>query len=105
MSKILWEELEDGQKIKTLDSIYSIDEGSINLDEEGDVYITGNQIENKMLIAEAGDIGIWDKDDQQLYFNIENEDDGEVNIIQHGIDFSGNCSCGLYVDTDVFEII
>ncbi|GEM_PF-3369522 len=42
MKEILWEDLEDGQKIKTLDSIYSIDEGFINLDEEGDVYITGN---------------------------------------------------------------
>ncbi len=105
MKEILWENLEDGQKIKTLDSIYSIDEGSINLDEEGDVYITGNQIENKMLIANAGAIGTWNKNDSMLYFDIENEDDGEVNIIQHGIDFGGNCSCGLSVDNDVFEVL
>lgn len=105
MDKILWEDLKNNQKIKALDSIYILADGSINLSESDEVYITGNQIENKMLIANAGDIGTWDKDDQQLYFDMENEDDGEINNIKHGIDFSENCSCGLWFDNDVFELV
>ena len=105
MSTVLWNELPDGQKIKALDDIYIIDEGSLNLSEEGEVYITGNQIENKILIANTGDIGRWDEDDQMLYFSYESEDDGEVNIIENGIDFSENCACDLEVDSVVFELV
>ena len=105
MSNVLWNELPHGQKIKALDDICIIDEGSINLSEEGEVYITGNQIANKRLIAKAGDIGRWDEDDQKLYFPIENEDDGEVNQCEHGIDFGANCSCDLEFTSDVFELV
>ena len=105
MSTVLWNELPDGQKIKALDDIYIIDEGSLNLSEEGEVYITGNQIENKILIANTGDIGRWDEDDQKLYFPIENEENGDVNQCKHGIDFSENCACDLEVDSVVFELV
>lgn len=105
MSNVLWNELPHGQKIKALDDIYYVEDGSLNLSEDCEVYITSNQIANKILIANAGDIGRWDEDDQMLYFSYENEDDGEVNQCEHGIDFSENCACDLEFTSDVFELV
>lgn len=105
MSRVLWEELQDGQKIKALDDIYYIGDGSLIFSEDCEVYVTSNQIANKRLIANAGDIGTWNEDEQILYFTIEIEDNGEVKTVENEIDFSENCSYKLEVDSDVFELV
>lgn len=99
---MLWEDLKDGQKVKTKDEIFFVKEGSISND-DGYVHISGEQIKTGLVrIAKLGDIGIWNLEDKCLVFTNINEDGVEV---KNDINFEEAYNCELDIYLDLFEIV
>lgn len=99
-----WDELKDGQRIKALDKIFYVKDGSIVNNEDRDIYITETQItsgKGLTIIANKGDIGIWNKNDKNLYFSSINSDNIEVT---NGLDFEDDYDWND-IDEEIFEVL
>lgn len=99
-----WDELKDGQRIKVLDKIFYVIDGSIVNNEDRDIYITETQITSgKGLtpVANKGDIGIWNENDRKIYFSRINSDNLEVtNSLDFEDDYDWND-----INEEIFEVL
>lgn len=98
---IYWHDLKNGQKIKCLQKIFFVNEGSICINKNNDIYLTEEQITSGLgltVIANVGDIGIWDKTSEKLVIE-------KLNSNRIEIDFSIHCDYKLNVNSDIFLIL
>lgn len=100
-----WDELKDGQRIKALDKIFYVEDGSIVNNDDRDIYITETQItsgKGLTLVAMKGDIGIWNENEKNLAFSRINIDGKEIT---NYLDFEDDYDCGFIIDDDIFEVL
>ena len=91
--------LKHNQKIKALDSLHQFNEDLVVYDEDYGVLVTGEQLQKGFIcIAEAGDIGRWDKCDKMIYFSKINKDGQEI---ENGVD----CSIQTNLSNCIFEVL
>lgn len=100
-----FEELKNGQKIKALDKIFMVNNGSIANNQDHEVYITETQITSGTgltVIANIGDIGIWDIDASSIIFTRVNTE-GELE--EFPIYFEEEDYFDSDVNIEIFEIL
>ena len=99
-----WEELKNGQRVKALDKIFYVEDGSIVNNDERDIYITETQITSGRgltPVANKGDIGVWSSADGLLTFTSLNSDGKEITNsmdFQNGYEFPD-------IDNEIFEVL
>lgn len=99
-----WNELKDGQRIKALDKIFYVKDGSLVNNDDRDIYITEEQItsgKGLIVVAEKGNIGVWNKNDRKIYFPRINSDSLEVSS---SLDFAEDYEWND-VDEEIFEVL
>ena len=100
-----WNELKDKQRIKALDKIFFVEDGSIVHNDDGDVYITETQITSGRgltIAAMKDDIGIWNEETKTLDFSRINSD-GKKFVMY--LDFEDDYRNGFIIDNEIFEVL
>lgn len=100
-----WDELKDKQKIKALDKIFYVEDGSIVHNDDRDIYITESQITSGRgltVVALKDDIGIWNIVDRTLEFSKINSDGQKITSY---LDFEDDYENGFIIDIDIFEVL
>lgn len=99
-----WDELKNGQRIKALDKIFYVVDGSIVNNEDRDIYITESQITSGRgltIVANKGDIGVWNKNTRSIDFSCINSDGVEItNSMDFADDYVWND-----IDGEIFEVL
>lgn len=99
-----WDELKNGQRIKALDKIFYVEDGSVVNNDDRAIYITETQITSGRgltPVANKGDIGIWNENDRTLEFSRINSDGKEIT---NYLDFAEDCEWND-IDEEIFEVL